>query len=165
MEYTEDDMPYVVEVCRTVMNKYVTSTWKNYGTYNNWLDNHLNGSHDNRPEQIIEIFTNALGSSPIEGSQLVPHKEALRKEIEGVLSMAGGTLFTKKHYLVLGEAIGKAIEKVTKSTKPEHLEPTLNALSVIVTEMTDTFKEDNSRFKREDFLASLITKREGTGTT
>lgn len=82
--------------------------------------------------------------------------EQLEKEYMEIFEMARpGVLFTKKHYIKVGESIGKAVEALTKNTPPEKLNDSLAGLSIIVTQLCDTFKEDNPRFKREDFLRSL----------
>lgn len=64
-------------------------------------------------------------------------------------------MFTKKHYLKVGESIGRAIVNINKNIPAEKREEVLKGLSIIVSQLAEDFKEDNPRFKREDFLRSL----------
>jgi hypothetical protein len=121
-----------------------------------WLD----GSVDEYPSM------HTPGTEPGVGVDFYLNQRAteLREKIknEGPLTMT--TMFTKKHYLTVGASIGKAIAKINKSVPPEQLDTALSGVSVIVAQLIEDLKEDNPRFKRDDFLKSLtVTAPPTTG--
>src|SRR5687768_9110894 len=115
MEYTDDDKEIVIDACRALLNRYTTPDWNNYHVYISWLDENEREVHTNTPEEIVNIFCQSLSNNNLltgSGSTVLPSKDVLTQEVEGiVLNMAGGILFTKKHYVKIGEAVGRAIER------------------------------------------------------
>jgi hypothetical protein len=112
------------------------------------LKKERSGMYDNN--QAVRITANHVAST--NNFEVEEVLSDFDDQIE-VLSMT--VMFTKKHYLKVGESIGRAIVNINKNIPAEKREEVLKGLSIIVSQLAEDFKEDNPRFKREDFLKSL----------
>jgi hypothetical protein len=158
LDDTPENRELTLDICaELLLDVKAKGVKKNLQAYADWIDSNRRGHEPTRsPASLMHVFVPSLAS------QAGIDQEGMFEDVKGRIAMAvGGNLFTKKHYVSIGAAIGRAIQAITKATPPEKLEDTLAGLGSIVTELTNTFKEDNSRFKRDDFLKCITTKPTG----